>query len=102
MVVSSSPLFLFALERYRKTLVKELVWWPSAWPYADVKCPRPSSRKLSRHLVALTAEWIYQCCFHCGLLTHVSMSSAMMVDASHITSCWRDQGMLVVVRTWYD
>ncbi|KAH8032119.1 hypothetical protein HPB51_023229 [Rhipicephalus microplus] len=101
MVVSSSPLFLFTLGGNNKSIVKALVWWPCSLAYVDLKCTMPRHKKIGWHLVALAAEWIYQWCFHCGLLTRVSMASAVVVDASHVRSRfvrhWRGRGMRAVV-----
>ncbi|KAL3212940.1 hypothetical protein MRX96_035766 [Rhipicephalus microplus] len=101
LVVSSSPLFLFTLGGNNKTIVKALVWWPCSLAYVDFKCTTPRHEKIGWHLVALAAEWIYQWCFHCCLLTRVSMASAVVVDASHVRSRfvrhWRDLGLRAVV-----
>ncbi|KAL1437583.1 hypothetical protein MTO96_048792 [Rhipicephalus appendiculatus] len=80
-VVSSSPKFLFAVGGNNKTIVKALAWWPCCFAYKDLQCTRPRNEKLGWHLVALAAEWLYQWCFEWGLLTRVSMASAVVVDA---------------------
>ncbi|KAH7940070.1 uncharacterized protein LOC119402492 [Rhipicephalus sanguineus] len=100
LVVSSSPMFLFALGGNNKNIVKALAWRPCSVAYKDWECTMRRNEKLSWHLVALAADWLYAWCFEWGLLTRVSMASAVVVDASLVSSrfvrLWSDRGLRVV------
>ncbi|KAH7940071.1 hypothetical protein HPB52_020797 [Rhipicephalus sanguineus] len=100
LVVSCSPMFLFALGGNNKNIVKALAWRPCSVAYEDAKCTVRRNEKLVWHLVALAADWLYAWCFEWGLLTRVSMASAVVVDASLVSSRfvrrWSDRGLRVL------
>ncbi|KAH7939749.1 hypothetical protein HPB52_016943 [Rhipicephalus sanguineus] len=100
LVVSASPMFLFTLGGNNKTIVKALAWRPCAVAYKDWKCTVRSNEKLGWHMVALAADWLYAWFFEWGLLTRVSMASAVVVDASLVSSRfvrrWSDRGLRVL------
>ncbi|KAL1437581.1 hypothetical protein MTO96_048790 [Rhipicephalus appendiculatus] len=95
--------FFSALLRWWPDMSRRLAlaWWPCCFAYEDAKCTRPRNEKLGWHLVALAAEWLYQWCFEWGLLTRVSMASAVVVDAAHVSRRfvrrWSDRGLRVLV-----
>ncbi|KAL1437582.1 hypothetical protein MTO96_048791 [Rhipicephalus appendiculatus] len=100
LVVSSSPMFLFTLGGNKKDIVKALAWRPCSVAYEDAKCTIRRNDRLGWHLLAIVADWLYAWCFEWGLLTRVSMASAVVVDASMVSSrfvrFWSDRGLRVV------
>ncbi|KAL1437585.1 hypothetical protein MTO96_048794 [Rhipicephalus appendiculatus] len=100
LVVSSSPMFLFTLGGSNKGIVKALAWRPCSMAYEDANCTGRRNERLGWHLVAIVADWLYEWCFEWGLLTRVSMASAVVVDATMVSSrfvrFWSDRGVRVV------
>ncbi|KAL1467858.1 hypothetical protein MTO96_041864 [Rhipicephalus appendiculatus] len=100
LVVSSSPMFLFSLGGNNKGIVKALAWRPCSVAYEDANCTRRRNKKLGWHLLAIVADWLYAWCFEWGLLTRVSMASAVVVDAGMVSRrfvrFWSDRGLRVV------
>ncbi|KAH7939868.1 hypothetical protein HPB52_018559 [Rhipicephalus sanguineus] len=100
LVVSDSPMFLFTLGGNNKTIVKALAWRPCSVAYKDARCTMRRNEKLGWHMVALAGDWLYAWCFEWGLLTRVSMASAVVVDSNLVSSrfvrLWSDRGLRVL------
>ncbi|KAH6924895.1 hypothetical protein HPB50_025910 [Hyalomma asiaticum] len=82
MVVSPSPMFLFDLGGKNVDIVKALVWRPCYMTYEDAACTKRRYEKIGWHLAATAADWLLELSWEWGLLTRLTMASAVLVDAS--------------------
>lgn len=98
LVVSPSPKFLGHLDGGR--IVTALTRPAGSYAYEDEQNTKRRYDKILWHLIAKAIDWLLEWSFDCGLLTHLTMVSAVLVNASVISPqyvrSWRDCGMRVI------
>ncbi|XP_065285507.1 glycerophosphodiester phosphodiesterase 1-like [Dermacentor albipictus] len=86
LVASPSPMFLARLRGGRNaTIVTALTWPIGSYAYEDAQNTKRRYDKLVWHLTAKAADWLLEWSFECGLLTRLTMVSAVLVNASVIS-----------------
>lgn len=100
LVVSPSPMFLFRLGGHNATFVTALAWRHGTMAYVDKSYTKRRYENIGWHLIARAADWLLSWSFDYGLLTRLSMVSAVLVNASMISpqyaQSWSDWGLRVI------